>query len=211
MKMMAFSALLLPMGLLLAAPATAQQTTRPNDSLERTLSDFSSWVGTQVERATVATRRELPKISSEFDRQSRRLDQAVDSLSADGKREYKTQKTRYEQWAARQDSLEATARQQPTAAQAQDRMLGQKVNISRVRATDLPDLYLRLVETMRTEKKGWSQTEWVAASDVLSRLNARYEQVRTDLSLEERLRIRTLQGEFRTLEKARDVKDAIRE
>lgn len=216
-KTTASATLLLAAGLLLAAtPATRAQSTSPKTTaapagnLERTLSEFGTWVGNQVDRAGAATRREMPKLTAEFDRRSRRLDRAADSLSAEGQREYTAQKVRYQQWATRQDSLDA--RQQPaTPAQAQARLLKENVNIGRAHATDLPDLYLRLIETMRTEKKGWSQTDWSTASEVLGRLNARYEQVRTQLPLEERLRIRTLQGEFRTLEKARDVKDSMRD
>lgn len=205
-----FSALLLAAGLLTAPAAQAQQPAKSGGTLERSLYDFGDWVGRQVDRAEAATRREMPKLTAEFDRRSRRLDRAADSLSADGKREYAAQRARYQQWAARQDSLDTT--QQPaTPAQAQARLLNENVNISRVRATELTGLYQRLVETMRTEKKSWSQADWNTAGEVLSRLNARYEQVRTQLPLEERLRIRTLQGEFRTLEKARGVKDSMRD
>ncbi|MDU0371764.1 DUF6565 domain-containing protein [Hymenobacter endophyticus] len=206
---------------LLAFSASAQQTPRKTTKpatgtattagLERDLADFSDWVNDKVSRAATTARRELPRISEEFDRQSRRIDKAVDSLTVEGKKEYSTQKVRYQRWATRQDSLDAAARRPATADQAQRRLLNEDVNISKARATELPDLYFRLVETMRTDKKDWTQADWSAASAVLSRLNARYDQVRDQLPLEERLRIRSLQGEFRTLEKARDVKDVIRE
>ncbi|UOQ76294.1 hypothetical protein MUN84_17220 [Hymenobacter sp. 5516J-16] len=172
---------------------------------------FSDWVNDKVEQAATTARRELPRITEEFDRQSTRIDKAVDSLTVEGKREYTIQKTRYKKWATRQDSLDAAARRPATAQEAQRRLLGEEVNISRARPTELPDLYFRLVENMRSDKRNWTQADWSAASAVLSRLNARYEQVREQLPLEERLRIRSLQGEFRTLEKARDVKDVIRE
>ena len=44
---------------------------------------------------------------------------------------------------------------------------------------------------------------------MLARLNQRYEQVRTTLPIEERLRIRSFQGEFHTLRGARQAKDKI--
>lgn len=211
--------LLAAAGLLATSAASAQTTkttkkptgTATTAGLERDLADFSNWVNDKVDRAATTARRELPKVSAEFERQSTRLDRAVDSLTVEGKREYSTQKGRYERWATRQDSLDAAARRPTTADQAQRRLLNEDVNISRARATELPDLYFRLVEAMRADKKDWTQADWSAASAVLTRLNTRYEQVREQLTLEERLRIRTLQGEFRTLEKARDVKDVIRE
>lgn len=219
---MKHSLFLLAAGLLLASVATAQQTpssSRPRttstsstvSSVERDLRDFSSWVNAKLNEAEVTVRREMPKITEEYDRQSRRLDKAVDSLTVEGKREYAIQKKRYGNWASRQDSLNQAARRPATVQQSQRRLLGEEVVISRARATELPDLYFRLVETMRTQRKNWTQADWSDASAVLSSLNARYEQVREQLSLEERLRIRSLQGEFRTLEKARDVKDVINE
>ncbi|MFD2786030.1 hypothetical protein [Hymenobacter rubripertinctus] len=220
MKPTAFPRILLVAAGLLACSAASAQTpkapakpaaTATTAGLERDLHDFSNWVNDKVDRAASTARRELPKVSAEFERQSIRLDRAVDSLTVEGKREYSTQKGRYERWATRQDSLDAAARRPTTADQAQRRLLNENVNIGRVRATELPELYFRLIETMRADKKNWTPADWSAASAVLTRLNARYEQVRADLSLEERLRIRTLQGEFRTLEKARDVKDVIRE
>lgn len=213
--------LLTTAGLLTAATASAQQTPKPTTKspsatattagLERDLRVFSDWVNDKVDRAATTARRELPRVSEEFNRQSKRLDKAVDSLTVEGKREYDTQKVRYQRWSTRQDSLDAAAQRPATADQAQRRILNEEVNISKARATELPDLYGRLVEAMRSDKKGWTQADWSAASAVLTRLNARYEQVREQLPLEERLRIRSLQGEFRTLEKARDVKDVIRE
>ncbi|TGD82817.1 hypothetical protein [Hymenobacter wooponensis] len=204
--------------LLTLSAAVAQKTTstsRPKVSttsaVERDLDMFSDWVNDKIDRAAADIRREKPRINAEFERQSKRIDKAVDSLTVEGKREYDTQKTRYKKWSAKQDSLDQAARQPETSVQAQRRLLGEDVVISRARATELPDLYSRLVETMRDKKKNWTAADWSAAGAVLSNLNARYEQVRTDLPLEERLRIRTLQGEFRTLEKARNVKDAINE
>ncbi|UPL49966.1 DUF6565 domain-containing protein [Hymenobacter sublimis] len=225
MKPFLFSfALLTAAGLLASSAAFAQQTPKPaprttktpsasstTSGVEQDLRVFSDWVNDKVEQAATTARRELPRITEEFDRQSTRIDKAVDSLTVEGKREYTIQKTRYKKWATRQDSLDAAARRPATTQEAQRRLLGEEVNISRARPTELPDLYFRLVENMRSDKRNWTQADWSAASAVLSRLNARYEQVREQLPLEERLRIRSLQGEFRTLEKARDVKDVIRE
>lgn len=223
MKHAFFSGMLVAAALVLASAAQAQQQPRPQQSkpapsgsatmsgLERDLRVFSDWVNDKLDQAEAGARREMPRVTAEFDRQSRRLDRAVDSLTVESKREYSTQKARYQRWATRQDSLDRAARRPETAQAAQRRLLNEDVNIGRARPAELPDLYGRLLETMRAERKSWTQADWSAASAVLSRLNARYEQVREQLPLEDRLRIRSLQGEFRTLEKARDVKDAMRE
>ncbi|GAC1603858.1 MAG: hypothetical protein NVS3B25_32780 [Hymenobacter sp.] len=89
----------------------------------------------------------------------------------------------------------------------QQHLLGSEVNIARLGASQMPDLYERFIGTTREERRNWRFADWEAASEVLARLNQRYEQVRTDLPLEERLRIRSYQGEFHTLRGAREVKD----
>ena len=91
----------------------------------------------------------------------------------------------------------------------QQHMLNTNVDLAQVEAHQLPDLYERFIATTRDERRGWSYPQWDAAGQVLARLNQRYEQVRTGLPLEERIRIRTFQGEFHTLRGARDVKEKL--
>jgi hypothetical protein len=91
----------------------------------------------------------------------------------------------------------------------QQHLLNSDVNLARVSAHQLPDLYERFIATTRDERRRWSYQDWDNAGVVLARLNQRYEKVRTELPLEERLRIRTFQGEFHTLRGARQVKDKV--
>ncbi|WP_210517845.1 hypothetical protein [Hymenobacter terricola] len=95
----------------------------------------------------------------------------------------------------------------PSADPFQQHLLGTQVNLAQAVASQLPDLYESFIGTTRAERRSWSYTDWDAASQVLARLNQRYEQVRTDLPLEERIRIRSFQGEFHTLRGARSVKE----
>ena len=98
----------------------------------------------------------------------------------------------------------------PTASDpAQQHLLSTEINLVQASASQLPDLYERFIVTTRDESRRWSYQDWDAASRVLARLNQRYEQVRTELPLEERLRIRSFQGEFHTLRGARQIKDKI--
>ena len=199
-------------------PAPKASTTAPRPAasstataVERDLRIFSDWVSDNVVRVTDGIARETPRIAEEFDRQSKRIDKAVDSLTVEGKREYDVQKKRYGSWQARQDSLDRAAHTPANAQPAQSKLLGENVTLSRARATELPDLYSRFMEATRTQRRQWTDADWSNASAVLGRLNARYEQVREQLPLEERVRIRSWQGEFRTLEKARSAKGVMAE
>lgn len=215
MKRSLFSfAVLAALGFTPLAASAQQSTTNPTpaaSAVERDLRTFADWVSQKMDKAEAGARREWPRMMADFDRQTQRLDRATDSLSTQSKREYAAEKARYRAWAEEQRRLEAQARQPETAQQVQDRLLNEKVVVSRARATELPDLYERLLATTRDQRRQWTQRDWAAASEVLSRLNGRYEQVRQQLGIEERLRIRTLQGEFRTLEGARATKEYLSE
>lgn len=89
------------------------------------------------------------------------------------------------------------------------RLLHESVDIGRVPASQLPDLYRRFLEATRSERRQWSARDWDEASATLARMNARYETVRQDLPLDERINVRSYQGEFRSLQGARRVKEKL--
>ena len=90
-------------------------------------------------------------------------------------------------------------------------LLHENIALNQLPASQLPDLYDRFLEATRAQRRQWSAQDWDEASATLGRLNTRYEAVRLDLPLEERLSVRTSQGEFRTLQGARHVKDRLDE
>ena len=110
---------------------------------------------------------------------------------------------------ARPRAQAAPRRPASSAADPQQHLLNSDVNLARTSARQLPDLYERFIATTRDERRRWSYQDWDNAGTVLARLNQRYEQVRTELPLEERLRIRSFQGEFHTLRGARQVKEKV--
>ncbi|RTQ45241.1 hypothetical protein EJV47_25525 [Hymenobacter gummosus] len=193
-------------------PSKASTTTdRVLSDVEQDLGIFRDWVNDKLDKADVVTKRELPRIKEEYDTQSTRIDRAVDSLTAAGKREYEGLKNRYENWETRQERLEKEASQPATAQQTQTRILGENVNLATARASEMTDLYGRFIDYVRTNRKNWTAEDWAQASAVLTRLNQRYEKVREQIPTDDRLRIRSWQGEFRTLEQAKKTKEAVSE
>jgi hypothetical protein len=87
--------------------------------------------------------------------------------------------------------------------------LHESIDLNRLPPSQIPDVYSRFIEYTRDARRQWSPQDWDEASAALGRLNARYESVRKELSLEDRLAVRTYQGEFRTLQGARRVKDRV--
>ncbi|MFC6224620.1 hypothetical protein ACFP2F_15330 [Hymenobacter artigasi] len=111
---------------------------------------------------------------------------------------------------ARSQARQTAPRPANTASDpVQQHLLQTDVNLAQASADQLPSLYERFIATTRDERRQWTYPQWDAAGQVLARLNQRYEQVRTTLPLEERLRVRSFQGEFHTLRGARQVKDKL--
>ncbi len=90
-------------------------------------------------------------------------------------------------------------------------LIKESVDLNRATANEMPDLYGRFIDAVREQRRQWTERDWTNASDALGRLNARYEVVRTGIDMEDRIRIRSWQGEFRTLQGARRVNQKLDE
>lgn len=91
------------------------------------------------------------------------------------------------------------------------KIMHESIDVNHLAAPQLLDVYSRFLDATRDQRRSWDAREWDEASAALTRLNARYEVVRLDLPLDDRLTVRSYQGEFRTLQGARRVKDRIDE
>jgi len=111
--------------------------------------------------------------------------------------------------ATRTDDTAAASTTRAASDTAVSSFLHEKVALSTATAPQLLRLYNEFIETVREERSGWKPADWERAAAVLSSLNARYEQVRTSFSLDDKLTIRSQQGEFQTLRTARQLSDQI--
>ncbi|RYY14922.1 MAG: hypothetical protein EOO36_13425 [Cytophagaceae bacterium] len=91
------------------------------------------------------------------------------------------------------------------------KLIQQSVDLNRATAADMPELYGHFIDAVREQRRQWAEQDWTIASATLGRLNARYEAVRQGIDLEDRIRIRSWQGEFRTLQGARKVNQKLDE
>jgi len=91
------------------------------------------------------------------------------------------------------------------------KIMHESIDVNHLAADRMIDVYSNFLEATRDQRRQWGTKEWDEASAALTRLNTRYEAVRLELPLEDRLSVRSYQGEFRTLQGARRVKDRIDE
>ena len=102
----------------------------------------------------------------------------------------------------------AAADSKATDAQVSD-FFREKTTVGTLTAPALLDVYARFIEKVRTDRRTWNTANWSAAAAVISSLNGRYEQVRNNLVLDDKVTIRSQQVEFQTLRTARQLSDQV--
>ena len=130
---------------------------------------------------------------------------------ATGKVIRRTTRTYSEPVSARPSTPETSAATSVSAATDADvsTFLHTKTVVSSLSAPQLLAAYDSFITKVRTDRRTWSPADWAAAAAVLSTLNARYEQVRPNYSLDDKLTIRSQQAEFQTLRTARQLSDQV--
>lgn len=81
----------------------------------------------------------------------------------------------------------------------------ERMVVGRLSAPQLLDTYTRFLDKVREDRRGWQANDWTRAANVLSSLNGRYEQLRGGYTLDDKLTIRGVQGEFQALRTARQI------
>ncbi len=104
----------------------------------------------------------------------------------------------------------ATTTEALTASDAQvSSFFREKTTVATLTAPALLDAYARFIDKVRNDRHAWKSADWSAAAAVLSSLNARYDQLRASLTLDDKLTIRSQQAEFQALRTARQLSDQV--
>ncbi len=85
----------------------------------------------------------------------------------------------------------------------------EKTTVGTLTAPALLDAYGRFIEQVRADRRGWNAADWTNAAAVLSSLNSRYEQVRANFVLDDKVTIRSQQAEFQALRTARQLSNQV--
>ncbi len=93
----------------------------------------------------------------------------------------------------------------PASDTAVSNFFRERTTVARLTGPQLLDAYTRFIEKVREDRRGWTPAGWTRAANVLSSLNGRYEQLRGGYTLDDKLTIRGVQGEFQALRTARQI------
>ncbi|MBF9143542.1 hypothetical protein [Hymenobacter properus] len=105
-----------------------------------------------------------------------------------------------------------TATEAPTTAATDAQVttfLRKKTTVSTLTTTGLLDAYSRFMDRVHNDRQGWKAGDWATASAVLSRLNERYDQLRSNFSFDDKVNIRAQQAEYQALRTGRQISDSV--
>ena len=83
--------------------------------------------------------------------------------------------------------------------------LRKKTAVSTLTTTGLLSAYDLFIERVRNDRQNWKPADWATAANIMSSLNDRYQQLRSSFSLDDKLTIRSQQGEFQALRTAKQI------
>ncbi|MCJ8166701.1 hypothetical protein MKJ04_17780 [Pontibacter sp. E15-1] len=177
---------------------------------EDELEEFRTWLNRQSEKGDTAIRREWPAVRDELRERNARLEQKFDSLSASSKDEYRNLQDRYNRWEERQERRQLQPLQPAKTMEWQQQLLREYKDLDNVQPQNLREAYLTFMGEVRIKRRNWTQDDWDYVDYVYSKLNQRLREVDSKLRTGDKLKIRTLQAEYLTLEGAADTQSMLR-
>lgn len=182
---------------------------RTDDNAEQELDEFRDWLNTQADKGDTAIRREWPRIREELRRRNAALEEDFDSLSARSQEEFRSLQERYRTWEERQERRQQQPLQKNQIQQWQQQLLREYANLENIQVDQMREAYLTFMGAVRTKRRNWTMDDWDYVDYVYGELNQRRRQLEGELSGADKLKIRTLQAEYLTLEGAADTKSLL--
>ncbi|WP_299820449.1 hypothetical protein [uncultured Pontibacter sp.] len=177
---------------------------------EEQLEEFRGWLNQQSEKGDTAIRKNWPKVKEELRQRNARLEQNFDSLSDKSKQEYRDLQERYQRWETRQERRQQQPLDASKLSQFKDQLLREYKDLDKVTAGNIREAYLTFMGTVRTKRRNWTQDDWDYVDNVYGQLNERRGQVEGQIPTTDKIKIRTLQAEYLTLEGAADAQSVVR-
>jgi Spy/CpxP family protein refolding chaperone len=192
--------------ILVLAMSTLGAQAQTKSKLEQDLEDFRTWMNKRVSQGDSVTRAEWPLIKQEFRAKTQSLERGSSQMTETSKQEYGELKSRYNEWEAEKEERYGQPLNRETAASWERRLAGTN-KIGQVKASQLRNTFVRFMENVRAQRSDWSLRDWDYAEHVYLQLSDRKQQVLSQMSNSDKMKVAALQVEFNTLRKSRDAKD----
>jgi hypothetical protein len=189
----------------------AHRQTSVSTKADNDVRDFKNWVNEKTTRADSNAKEKWPEIKQDFKTRSAQLESKMDSVSAETKRDYEEAKARYQAWENRRDNRTSKPLDNAKLSTWRKNLLSNYSDINTVTAANAKVAYLLFMGVVRAKHETWSQEDWDYVDAVYGELNQRKREIENNISNADGFKIKTLQGEYLTLETAADVKDAAKD
>ena len=182
---------------------------RSGETVDEKVEELRGWLNKKAGSADTSIRENWPETREKLRDINADIERNFDSLSAEGKEEYRQLKGRYENW----EQEEARRQQQPLKPQEiatwKDQLLREHKNIEAITPQTIREAYMTFMGSVRTKQRSYSQSDWDYVDHVYSSLNQRRRQIEGQMSAGDKLKIRALQAEYLTLEGAADTRNIV--
>lgn len=192
--------------MLLMLISTLEVQAQTKSKLEQDLEDFRTWMNRRVNQGDSITRAEWPTVKQEFRARTQRLDRSSSQMNEASKQEYGELKNQYQEWEAEKEERYGQPLSRETAATWERRLAGTN-KIGQLKASQLRGAFVRFMENVRAQRTDWSLRDWDYAEHLYLQLNDRKQQVLSQMTNSDKMKVAALQVEFNTLRKSRDAKD----
>ncbi|MDO6390176.1 hypothetical protein Q4E40_08565 [Pontibacter sp. BT731] len=192
--------------MLFMALSTLGAQAQTKSKLEQDLEDFRTWMNKRVNQGDSITKAEWPVVKQEFRARTQSLDRSSSQMNEASKQEYGELKNQYQAWEAEKEERYGQPLSRETAVTWERRLAGTN-KIGQLKASQLRGTFVRFMENVRAQRADWSLRDWDYAEHVYLQLNDRRQQVLSQMTNSDKMKVAALQVEFNTLRKSRDAKD----
>jgi hypothetical protein len=185
--------------------------TKVSTKADSDVRNFKNWVNEKTTHADSTDTQKWEEVKRDFKTRSAQLEVKMDSVSAETKRDYEDAKARYQAWENRRDARTSKPLDNAKLTTWRKNLLSNYSDLKTVTPANAKVAYLLFMGVVRAKKDSWSQEDWDYADAVYGELNQRKREIENNISNADGFKIKTLQGEYLTLEAAADAKDATKE
>ncbi|AKQ46131.1 hypothetical protein TH63_11600 [Rufibacter radiotolerans] len=194
------------------SPTNQNPENQPRTRAEKDLAEFREWVDEKTNKADSTTAQNWPEVKEEFKQRSAQLEERADSLSKESKAEYKELRRRFENWETRNQQRSQVPLHPETLARFEQELFGAANALeSNWTAAQMREIYTQFVQNVRARRASWTASDWDYVDEIYRQLNLKKDQVEAQIPGKDKLKIKSLQAEYLTLETGKDAKDLLKE
>lgn len=194
------------------APSNTDPNNQPKNKAEQQLAEFREWVNTHAEKVDSTGKEKGPQIRQEIDQRIAQLDSNAENLSEKSRSEYQELRRKLGNWQARNNQRSTTPLSPETLDRFEQQLLGSSQALdSSWTGTGVQPIYTRFLQSVRSQRKNWTASDWDYVDAIYRQLNAKKDQYESQIPAGDKLKIKALQTEYLTLETAKDTKDLYKE